>query len=244
MLTVPEEQLSAEKRCELIARSAEDARDFATQLLSRPVSFHLMEHGVYEKRRNAAEAEYIAELVRTLLMGETRYSSGIVAFSEVQQGEIERAIRRLADEDQDFSELLDAELEREEDGQFMGLLLKNLENIQGDEGDIIIMSVCYGSRLRWAHTHELWADQYVGRREAIECGILSCKTLHGSGCIDAFDGDYQRLQRRGELPEVLFEVRGGMFRGTFGISRRIVARYERPSRTSVYGRNRPQSTDR
>ena len=31
-----------------------------------------------------------------------------------------------------------------EDNQFVGLLVKNLENIQGDERDIIILSVCYG----------------------------------------------------------------------------------------------------
>ncbi|MEX2170467.1 MAG: AAA domain-containing protein [Pirellulales bacterium] len=43
-----------------------------------------------------------------------------------------------------FQDRLEAELEREEDGQFMGLLVKNLVNIQGDERDIIILSICYG----------------------------------------------------------------------------------------------------
>ena len=32
---------------------------------------------------------------------------------------------------------------REDDDQFVGLFVKNLENVQGDERDIIIMSVCY-----------------------------------------------------------------------------------------------------
>ena len=31
------------------------------------------------------------------------------------------------------------------DGQFVGLLVKNLENIQGDERDMVIISVCYGN---------------------------------------------------------------------------------------------------
>ena len=35
-------------------------------------------------------------------------------------------------------------MEREEDDQFVGLFVKNLENVQGDERDVIIMSVCYG----------------------------------------------------------------------------------------------------
>lgn len=147
LLTVPEERLSADANtasAELLANSAADGATAAAELLSRPVSFHFLEHGVYAKRRNTAEAEYIAELVRSILSSEAGHSIGIVAFSEAQQEEISRAIRSLANDDPDFAELLDAELEREEDGQFMGLLVKNLENIQGDERDIIILSVCYG----------------------------------------------------------------------------------------------------
>src|SRR5690606_33527837 len=70
-------------------------------------------------------------------------SIGIVAFSEAQQDEIETALRRLAEDDRDFRQQFEAELEREEDNQFAGLLVKNLENIQGDERDVIILSVCY-----------------------------------------------------------------------------------------------------
>ena len=39
---------------------------------------------------------------------------------------------------------LEAEYEREEDDQFCGLFVKNLENVQGDERDVILLSVCYG----------------------------------------------------------------------------------------------------
>ncbi len=79
-----------------------------------------------------------------LLRRECGRSIGIVAFSEAQQDEIEAALQRLAQDDAEFRDRLDAEWEREIDGQFVGLLVKNLENIQGDERDIIILSVCYG----------------------------------------------------------------------------------------------------
>ena len=144
LLTVPEESLATEQRSELIVAGTEDAARFSDELLQRPVSFHFCSHGQYEKRRNTAEAEYIAELVRQLLIKDSGHSIGIVAFSEAQQSEINRALRRLAGEDPSFEERLESELEREDDGQFNGLLVKNLENIQGDERDIIVMSVCYG----------------------------------------------------------------------------------------------------
>ncbi len=50
----------------------------------------------------------------------------------------------MASDDNEFRVALETEYEHEEDGQFVGLLVKNLENIQGDERDLIILSICYG----------------------------------------------------------------------------------------------------
>jgi len=113
------------------------------QLLTVPITTHRMADGVYDRRANLSEARYIAGLVRELLARETGQSIGIVAFSEAQQSEIEDALERLAADDEAFFASLTREVEREEDGQFTGLFVKNLENVQGDERDIILMSVCY-----------------------------------------------------------------------------------------------------
>jgi len=143
-LTVPEEQVAAERQVELLCREPEQGAVHAEEVLRRPISFHFMERGVYERRKNRTEADYIAHLVQALLLSGRGLSIGVVAFSEAQQGEIESSLARLADEDRAFRDALEAEWEREEDGQFVGLLVKNLENIQGDERDVVIMSVCYG----------------------------------------------------------------------------------------------------
>ncbi|HEX5443751.1 MAG TPA: AAA domain-containing protein, partial [Pirellulales bacterium] len=144
LLTVPEERLAGAARGELRAASADDAERFVEPLLDRPISFHLLENGLYDNRRNRPEAEYIARLVRELLRRETRLSLGVIAFSEAQQDEISGSLAQLAQKDADFRRRLEAEYEREDDGQFQGLLVKNLENIQGDERDVVIQSVCYG----------------------------------------------------------------------------------------------------
>lgn len=144
LLTVPEERLPGALQGELRATSADDAQRFVEPLLERPISFHFLAHGLYENRRNRPEAEYIARLVRELLRRETGLSLGVIAFSEAQQDEISGALNQLAQEDADFRRRLEAEYDREDDGQFQGLLVKNLENIQGDERDVVIQSVCYG----------------------------------------------------------------------------------------------------
>jgi len=99
---------------------------------------------VYDKRSNSAEAGYIARLVKELLNRGARESIGIVAFSQEQQHAIEDALDEIAAADADFAQQLEEAYNRTENDQFTGLIVKNLENIQGDERDIIIMSVCYG----------------------------------------------------------------------------------------------------
>ena len=144
LLTVPEERLAAVRRDEIVCDRPADGAANVERLLDRPVSFHRVRNAVYDNRRNRGEAEYIAQLVRGLLAREERLSIGIVAFSEAQQDEITSALSRLADDDKVFADRLEEEYEREVDGQYVGLLVKNLENIQGDERDAMILSVCYG----------------------------------------------------------------------------------------------------
>jgi len=144
LFTIPDRQLPSGALSELRIKAPDEAVANAEALLQRSVSFHFLENGLYEQRRNAPEAAYIAGLVRALLQRETGLSLGIVAFSEAQQTEIENALEQLAGQDESFAGRLEAEYTREENDQFCGLIIKNLENVQGDERDIIILSICYG----------------------------------------------------------------------------------------------------
>jgi hypothetical protein len=112
-------------------------------LLDRSISMHRLTGAVYRRRANAGEAAYVAALVRELLLRGTGLTIGVVAFSEAQQGEIERALEALARTDDEFARRYEQELVREDGEQAVGLFVKNLENVQGDERDVIVMSVCY-----------------------------------------------------------------------------------------------------
>jgi predicted DNA-binding WGR domain protein len=144
LFTIPDRQRALDNQSEIVVHAAEQGAANVEALLARSISFHFMENGVYEDRTNPNEAAYIAHLVRGLLKSGNGLSIGIVAFSEAQQTEIENALSRLAEDDSEFSTRLDTEIVREENDVFCGLFVKNLENVQGDERDIIIMSVCYG----------------------------------------------------------------------------------------------------
>ena len=98
--------------------------------------------GSYDKgktRQNKAEAEAIVhEVCRRLrdenLRGE---SMGIVAFSAAQQNLIEDTLTDCMARDASLQELADQLHEP--------IFIKNLENVQGDERDVILFSIGYGA---------------------------------------------------------------------------------------------------
>ncbi|MEP3889024.1 MAG: AAA domain-containing protein [Hellea sp.] len=147
LLTIPSVRKAA-ARAELAVGDPAILPAPITDILARPISFNYLPGGIYSDRRNKNEAEYIAQLTREILMDpqhdNTGKTIGIVAFSEAQQNEIETALKALASQDSAFATKFDMEQDREEDGEFIGLFVKNLENVQGDERDIIILSICYG----------------------------------------------------------------------------------------------------
>jgi hypothetical protein len=144
LATIPDRGFDTAERSPILVSGPDEAAEHLSTSLQRPISFHMIQHGVYEDRRNVAEADYVAELVRAMLVSDTSHTIGIVAFSEAQQTAIETSLEELAVFDRHFGELLDSERIRSDDGEFVGLFVKNLENVQGDERDVIIMSVCYG----------------------------------------------------------------------------------------------------
>lgn len=111
------------------------ADDIATKVSLVPVE------GFYDRsqaRHNRAEAEAVVQEVLNQLRkpGTGKRSLGIVTFSSVQQ----ILIQKLMDEAfEKFPELEATALESEEP-----LFIKNLENVQGDERDIILFSIGYG----------------------------------------------------------------------------------------------------
>lgn len=143
LLTIPDRTASKKGLEEIIVSKAEEADANTSKLFDRSISYHHLPNSVYEFRTNVSEAKYIARLVLSLLKQQCKESIGVVAFSQEQQTQIENALEVLAEEWKMTTQLEEA-YQRVEDDQFVGLFVKNLENVQGDERDIIIMSVCYG----------------------------------------------------------------------------------------------------
>jgi primosomal replication protein N'' len=71
-------------------------------------------------------------------------SIGVVSFNRKQADLIEEAIGMRARIDPEFLRAYTRERDRTQDGEDMGFFVKNVENVQGDERDIIIFSTTFG----------------------------------------------------------------------------------------------------
>ncbi len=103
--------------------------------------FHKVGEGGYERgttARNIIEADEVAKAVVQHARDNSDVSLGIGTFSTAQRD----AIRDLVD--QAASKTLELEHFMRSPPKGEGLFVKNLENIQGDERDVIFISVGYG----------------------------------------------------------------------------------------------------
>ena len=95
-----------------------------------PAISYMRVEGTWENNANKTEAEAVVKLIKKLAYDKPGKTVGVVTFNITQQNEIADLI--------DQEQAKDATLWPEE------LFVKNIENIQGDERDIIIFSTAYG----------------------------------------------------------------------------------------------------
>lgn len=103
------------------------------------VKYRFVPNAKYSRSGNPTEARTIAEAVRGHLLSRRRESLGVVAMNLAQRDLIQNEIERLQKADAVFDQAL-----REQDEATSPFFVKNLENVQGDERDVIFISATYG----------------------------------------------------------------------------------------------------
>lgn len=104
------------------------------------VKHHLVGDGVYHRGKskdNPREAERVAQIVADHVRNAPGLSIGVVALSSAQAGAIEDAIDAMRRADPTLDRAFRSD-------RLDGFFVKNLENVQGDDRDIIVLSIGYG----------------------------------------------------------------------------------------------------
>ncbi len=110
---------------------------FGLKLVKVPGVYSTASKGGGRPTTNRIEAEYITNRLCTLATTRPRFSVGIVTFSKLQADMVTEVLELRRREDETLDRFL-----RED--KIENVFVKNIENVQGDERDIILISVGYG----------------------------------------------------------------------------------------------------
>jgi primosomal replication protein N'' len=116
----------------------------------KPIQF-VEVNGVYSEQTNEQEAEKVVEALRGFWAStpfERVPTIGVVTFNMKQAELIEEKLETLAEKDSNFCISLQAQRDRNKDGEHCGFFVKNVENVQGDERDCMIFSTTFGKNPR------------------------------------------------------------------------------------------------
>jgi GTPase SAR1 family protein/very-short-patch-repair endonuclease len=109
----------------------------------RPIERHKVD-GLWVNRHNEQEAKRVVSILKDIFKTRKNEETiGIITFNSDQQTCIADMIDKEAARDPEFRSYILKESNRKENGEDISLFVKNLENVQGDERDIIIFSIGY-----------------------------------------------------------------------------------------------------
>ena len=112
--------------------------------IKKPPIERILVDGKWSDRKNIAEANKVVELLKQII--KTRKNNetiGVITFNSEQESLIEDVIDKECFNNEEFRRMYIKETSRIENGEDVSLFVKNLENVQGDERDIIIFSIGY-----------------------------------------------------------------------------------------------------
>jgi hypothetical protein len=101
--------------------------------------YQFVEQGRFESGKNKLEAEALADFLEDKTGSWNKFSIGVLAFSKEQADLIQDVLKARRKNNKALDEFLNHQEEKE-----AGFFIKNLENVQGDERDIVILSIGYG----------------------------------------------------------------------------------------------------
>jgi hypothetical protein len=156
--------------------------------------------GVYDKggkRDNRKEGESIVDRVVEHARANPSHSLGIVTFSFAQRNLITELLELRRRQDATLDRFL-------REGQSEDLFVKNIENVQGDERDVILVSVGYGPVVAGGRLSSMSFGPVNGEGGERRLNVLFTRARIRCEVFSSFDpGDIDLSRTAGEGPRIL-----------------------------------------
>lgn len=169
-----------------------------------PIRFHRVD-GILEKRVNQVEALRCVQLIEQLAREHRAHpkSIGVVAVNIKQQHAIDDALRRAEETNSDFAELMQHLRHPASGLRDDAFVIKNIENVQGDERDIIIFSTGFARAPNGEKVHRRFGaiNQSGGDNRLNVAFTRARDQMHVVCSFDPSTVDVEGLKNRG--PRIL-----------------------------------------
>lgn len=169
----------------------------------RPVEY-IEVNGVYGDQRNPDEARKVVDVLAGLWSPSAAVvpSVGVVTFNLRQADLIEELLEERAESDEAFRAAYRRELERSDGGEDMSFFVKNVENVQGDERDMIIFSTTFGRTKAGAFRRGFGALGQAGGERRLNVAVTRArrKVIIAGSMPIAEISDMLRTRRRPDVP--------------------------------------------
>lgn len=167
-----------------------------------PIEVHRVD-GRWENRSNRAEAARIVELLKDFFR-ERRGSEtiGIITFNVSQRDLINDLIDEEAGRDHLFGRAVGEEMQRFDKGEDVGLFIKNIESVQGDERDVIMFSMGYAKNAEGKLMQRFgWLNNRGGENRLNVAISRARRKIH---IVTSFDPDELHVEdAKNEGPRIL-----------------------------------------
>ena len=133
-------------------------------------------NGSWIDRQNKEEALEVVRLIKDILNNRKENETiGIITFNITQRELIDDLLEIEAGKDPGFSKKYYAEIDRVENNEDVSLFIKNIENVQGDERDIIIFSTTYAKDARGKMSQNFGSLNQDGGENRLNVAISRAK---------------------------------------------------------------------
>ena len=113
----------------------------------KPIKLIHLPDATYSEKTNVAEAETVVKIIGEILQQQgIPPTIGVVTFNQPQSELIEEKLDEYADRSTQFRVIYEQQRQRRDGEEDVGLFVKNLENVQGDERDVMIFSTTFGRK--------------------------------------------------------------------------------------------------
>ncbi|EPF8142649.1 AAA domain-containing protein, partial [Providencia rettgeri] len=161
-------------------------------------------NGTYVNQSNEAEAIAIVEHLASMWQRpfEQRPSVGVVTFNQKQATLINQIIQLRAAQDEDFLQAYAKETKRTHNDEDMSFFVKNVENVQGDERDVILFSTTFGRNTQGTFRRNFGVLGQTGGERRLNVAITRARqqvVIMSSMPIDEIS-DLLATYRKPEIP--------------------------------------------